>query len=374
MGEGIGPLERKQTEEVLRSELPQQALDRAGRLARLRIERVVVEGHQVRHAADRVVVEAQTGQNRLRQVGADLAVAVKVSGSVPIHRKAGGLAAVMQEGGQAKDRVRTDGLGGDGAVGQHVVAMVFAPLVEARHRGQLRHRHGEDGPEAADHPPHVRAADQLDQLHGDPFAADCFQQILFCKGRGCGGRVEIEAEDGGKSQGAKDAQSILVKAAVGVSDAADALSREIVLPAAGVHESGLRAPGHCVDGEIPAGEVVLDLRGKADLVRVAVVRVGAVCAEGRDLHRMPVQQKGDGPVLETGLDDALARKDGLGLLRPGGGRNVVIPRHTPHQRIAHAAADQEGGISARTKPGNGVQRIGWNVHGTPPWGELRSEK
>ena len=160
--------------------------------------------------------------------------------------------------------------------------------------------------------------------------------------RGGGGRVDGEAQLGGKSERPKDAQCVLGKALLRCADAADDRGGQIRLPAKWVFQSRFRAPGHGVDGEIPAGQVLRQGGGEAHGVGMAVVSVGALSTEGGDFQGHTVQQDSDCAVLQAGLNESFPGKNFLHLLRQGGCGDVPVPGLPTQKPVPDAAANQRG--------------------------------
>ena len=321
--------------------------------------------HKRDHALCGGAVEPQAFDDELRLPGALLAVAVEVSDAPCVEREAGGLSDVVQQrrkpqrrlGGRLLDRVdqmRVD-----------VEAVVRVALLEAQTGQQLRQRHAEHLGELHQNLKHVFAAQQLEQLRGNPLAADVVEQPAVAAHRGRRLRRDLEAEHRGEAQRPQNAQRVLAEAGVRHADAADHARAQVGLPAEVIGKPVVGMPRHRVDREVPPREIVAQLVCKAHAVRMAVVGVAAVDAVGRDLDGLPVQQHRDGAVLEPGGDHALRREDLAHLLGQGAGGQVEVLRRYAQQHITHAAADEPSLIARVVQPPQHGQRKMF-VHGIPP--------
>ena len=136
-----------------------------------------------------------------------------------------------------------------------------------------------------------------DALHGKRGGQGC------AGGNGGGGlRRGREAELGAEAVGAEHPQRILAKASFRVADAAENAGPKILLPAKKICDAPGQIHRHGIDGEIAAGEILLEPRNKAHLRRVASVKIRALRAKRRDLGLRAVQKHGDGPVADAGRD------------------------------------------------------------------------
>ena len=304
-----------------------------------RVDRIIVQLHKLGHAVDRVLVEAQAGQNLPGHRPADLGVAVEAAASCLVHGEAGGLSHVVQQGRPAQDRFRRYSLHGGRAVFQHVVAVVFAALIQPGHRRELRQGNGQNSPVFDQNSPRGGAAEQLAQLNGDPLPAHQRKGIAQGMGRGSSRGLNRKVQLRRKAQSTENPKRVLFKALHRVAHAADDPCTQIRLPAEGVLQARRRIERHRVDRKIPPGQVFCQRGREGHGVGVAVVCVARFGAEGRDLQRQTVQQDGDSAVLEARFDDPRPGKDRLHLLRQGGGRDVPIAGNTTKQAVTDAAAD-----------------------------------
>ena len=76
---------------------------------------------------------------------------------------------------------------------------------------------------------------------------------------------------------------------------------------------------------------------------MAAVGVAALGPEGGDLHHAAGADDTDGAMLHAGQHQTMAGKDGLDLLRQGGGTKVEIMGLEPQKMIPNTAAHRVGG-------------------------------
>ena len=229
-------------------------------------------------------------------------------------------------------------------------------LLKAKHGGKFGDRYSQHIAILQQNGFGILSAQQAGELCLNPFRRDSGQQApVPMDGLGCV-RLQTEAKNSGKAQGAEDAQSVLLKAEVGLSHAADDSGGDVGYAAAAVHQSGGGAPGQRVHGEVPADQVLLQAGGELDPIRAAVVGVSPVHPKGRDLQGQALQQDGDGAVLQTGLHQAAVVEYLLHLFRkgvcghvpvlPGGRAPDPIPDRSPYHIGVEARRRQaaQGGI------------------------------
>ena len=155
--------------------------------------------------------------------------------------------------------------------------------------------------------------------------------------------MDGKAQLGGKPQAPQNPQGVLGEAAGRLPHAAEQPGGQILLAVEQIHQAPLGMPGHGVDGEIPAGKVVLQAAGKGHGIRVAAVGIGPVAAEGGDFNGVvPGGHPGDGAVGRAGLHQALPGKAGLCLLGQGAGGDVPVRGRLAQQGIPHAAPHAPG--------------------------------
>ena len=197
-------------------------------------------------------------------------------------------------------------------------------------------------------------ADELFQLHVDPFAGNIGQQ----GGKGAGGtggiRLHGEIEDGGKPHGAQDPQSVLLEPLLRLAHAADDPVAQVLLSPEPVHDPVAVAVRHRVDGEIAAGEVLLEGIREGHAGRVPVIRVHPVDSVRRGLDLHSAAHHGDGPMAQTRLHDAPIGKAAAHIVRARAGRHVVIAGGAAHEGIADTAADGIRGKTGILQAGNDV--------------------
>ena len=212
-------------------------------------------------------------------------------------------------------------------------------LLEAEHRPQLRDGDGQHIGKFPQHRARILPAEQLRQLAAHALRREILQQCAAAVDGRCRLRRDLKAEHGCKAQRAQDAKPVLLKAAVRLAHAAHNAARNVLRPAANVHQPRLRVVSQRVHREIAAQQVLAQTARKAHGVRPPVVGIVPVDAVGRDLERQVVEQDGHGAVPEPRLDEPLAGKDALDLRGLGIGRDVPVPRRAAAQCVAHRAAD-----------------------------------
>ena len=180
-------------------------------------------------------------------------------------------------------------------------------------------------------------------------------------------RLQGKVQHGSKPQGPEDAQGVLVKAGLRPAHCADGPLGQVRLPPEEVLQPLAGGVGHGVDGKVPPGGILAQAAGEGDPIWVAGVGVNPVHPVGGDLQRLPLQQDGDGAVAQAGLDTGVGGKDPLGLLRQGGGGEVIVLGGQAQKGIPDAAPHDPGLIPRRLEEGQGFRRPGreGQVHGCP---------
>ena len=117
--------------------------------------------------------------------------------------------------------------------------------------------------------------------------------------------------------------------------------------AEGVGQQPVGRQGDGVHGEVAAAEIRVEVAHEADGLRVAVVGIASVRAEGRDLHRAGIHADGDGAVLYAG--GAGVGEDIEHLRGEGAGAHIPVLRMDAQQDIPHAAAHKVCQVAARLK-------------------------
>ena len=169
--------------------------------------------------------------------------------------------------------------------------------------------------------------------------------LLFDGGQS--GLLNGEIQPGGEAQGAEHAQGVLLKAQLRAAHAADAAALQIRKPAEGIHQQPVRGQGHGVDGKVPAAQIGGQLPHKAHRLRVAVVGIILLRAEGGHFHGTGIDTDGDRAVFQPGGPGA--GKDRHHLLRQGAGTDVPVMGPDAQGHIPDTAAHQIGHIAPGLK-------------------------
>ena len=225
-----------------------------------------------------------------------------------------------------------------GGVRPDVIAVVDAALVEANAGQNFRQ----------DNPQHVGVfqqdiqnmfpAEDAGQLRQDALRGDALQQRR-APADGLGGAgFDGKPQAGGEAEAPENPQGVLLEPFFRVPHRPQDVGGQVRPPAEGVGQLPPEVDGDGVDGEIPAGQVLRQGTGKLHALRMAVVQVIAVPAEGGDLHAPPAARSdGDGAVLEPGGQGVGGEEGQYGLrLRAGG--HIPIPGLPPQQGVPHRAA------------------------------------
>ena len=166
---------------------------------------------------------------------------------------------------------------------------------------------------------------------------------------GGGVRVEGKIQLSCQPQPAEKPERVLIEPAVRVAHTADQPGFQIGLSAEQVHQTaGL--PGHGVDSEVPAGQVLGQIVGKLHPVRVAVVGVGPLPAKGGHLYREAVGQNGNSAVFQAGLQTLQSGTGGLNLRREGRGSGVIVVGRKTQQAVPDAASYQYSAVAGSLQP------------------------
>ena len=164
---------------------------------------------------------------------------------------------------------------------------------------------------------------------------------MYLPPHGSGGfRLDGESQLGCEAQSAQDAQRVLLKSGVCITDRAQNAVFEVGLPAKRVAQTAFRVPRHRTDREIPAGQILTDVGDKAHAVRMPPVRVAALRAVGGNLERAAVREYGQRAVPESSREHTRVRERSLHLSRRRGRTQVPVVRFDSAQTVAHAAADR----------------------------------
>ncbi len=180
-------------------------------------------------------------------------------------------------------------------------------------------------------------------LRAHPFRRNMRGQPRARLYRGSSGRFDVKSQLGGKPNRPQHAQGVLAEAVPGSAHTPDFFLPEISLPAERVDDAPASVKRHCVDGEITARKVFLKLRVECNAVRVPLIGIPPLAAEGGDLHLPSVQQHGDGAVPDAGRYGM--RKEPHNLFRARRRGDIPVLRLPAQQVVAHAAAHGMGGVS-----------------------------
>ena len=232
---------------------------------------------------------------------------------------------------------------------------------------------------------------QLEDLLEDARRGHPAQQPALLPQGSLAGRIDVEAELGGKAHGAQHAHRVLPIAQFRIgADQAQAARLEI-LQATGVVDHGKIGDVviEGIDREVPPQGVLLP--GAIEVVaddhavfEVAVARflvilqAGATAAEGRHLDNFGAEM--DMGQTEAATDQATVAEDAAHLLGAGVGGHVEVLGLPPQEQIAHPAADQQGleallfqaiedleGVLADVGAGNGVLVTRHDAAGREVW-------
>ena len=110
------------------------------------------------------------------------------------------------------------------------------------------------------------------------------------------------------------------------------------MPPEGVLQAPGRRIGHGIDGEIPPGQILAEIRDKFHPVRVAIVGVCPFLPEGGDLYDAKVRHDPHRSVLLSGQHQGVVPEQGLHLAGGRGAAQVKVVGCLPQQAIPDAAA------------------------------------
>ena len=339
-----------------------------------------VELDQPGDVLDGLLVEAQGPQPLGRHPGADVVVAVEGDGAVGQEAAGGGLADVVEDGGQAQHQVGAGdgpvgpGLQVDGLVqdGQGVLVDVLVALVLVDGLAQGAQLGQDDvGHAGVDHElqsaPGPGADEQALELGAHALGGDDLQAGGHLLHGGHDVHLDVEAELGGEAGGPHDAQGVVVEGLLGADGGAQDAGAQVGQAAAGVDELEVgQAQRHGVDGEVAAGEVPGEgvAIGHLGLARADLVGLGAV---GGDLHDGGALARADGAEGPAHVPGGLAPggQDLLGLLGAGRGGQVQVVGGDAEEGVPHRPADQgdlvpgahEGVPQGRQGGGQALERL-----------------
>ena len=208
-----------------------------------------------------------------------------------------------------------------------------------------------------------RAAKQLAQFLPHPLWRKAGQQLPALAGGRLGSWVDGKAQHGGKAQQAQNPQSVLLKPADRLAHAAQQAGLQIRPPSKRVPQAAIRVPGHGIDREIPAGQVLLNGGGVADGLWAAVAGVGPVRPEGGDLHQPLGKNQAYGAVGPACVHSGKLGKAGQHLLRAGLGSNVPVRGGPAQQAVPDAAAHTPGRMAPGLQAVQNVADVRGNGNG-----------
>ena len=351
--QGVGALQPDQQPQAALAQLAQAALHQ------LAVHRQghIVFFHQGSHILPGGAVHFQPGHGAFRLFGADFSMAVGMADARGVQGKCFGFSRVMEQQRPAQGFFRRRGVQGMQRMLPHVVVVIGRMLLKTVHRpGFRQNRVQHIGVLAQDlrgGPP----AQQLAQLHADALRRHMAQGRV--QGMDGDGRFAVNPKAVGcrEPQSPQDAQSVLPKAGCRIPHASNHARAQVFLSAKGVHQAFLRGPGHGVYGKIAPGQVLPYIVNKPHLIRVPVVRIAFLHAEGGNLVGVMPQHHRQRTVLEPGFHHPVAVKDSQHLLRRGGRAYVPILGRASQQRIPHASAHHIGLVACLAAQAQDQRRI-----------------
>ena len=196
---------------------------------------------------------------------------VEVSDAVVCKRKARRLSDVVQQRCPAQHRLGRDMLHNRDRVLPDVPVVVRVVLRKAEHRPQLRDGDGQHIGKLPQHRACILPAEQLCQLAQHAFRRKIPQQLGAAVDGRRRLRLDGEAEHGRKAQRTQNAQPVLTKAALGLTHAAYDAVREILRPAADIHESRARIISERIHRKIAPQQIGAQAARKRHAVRPPVI-------------------------------------------------------------------------------------------------------
>jgi hypothetical protein len=181
----------------------------------------------------------------------------------------------------------------------------------------------------------------LDPLRREPAEVRC----TSLDGRH-GGGLDLEPEARRETDAPERAQTILGHPAVGITNRAHDLARQVILPAEGVAPL---TPGRTicdrVDREVAAGQVVVQRGSELHDRMTAVGR--HVAPERRHLMEHPfVVEDADRPELDPDGNRSTSAEHPAHLLGSCRGRDVPVLVRNAQEGVPHAAADAPGLVAS----------------------------
>ena len=175
---------------------------------------------------------------------------------------------------------------------------------------------------------------------------------------GCqSGRFHGQTEANRKPDTPQNPQGILPKPLHRIPNGPENAVFQIVSAAKGVGKAAMGGPGHGIDSEIPPGKIRLHMGDKGYPVRMTIVPVGSLCAEGGDFHHGAVGDDAYSAVFFACKNQGILGKYRFRLLRQSGSAKVKIRRLQSQTVIPYAAADAPGLVSGIFQSGNTFRNI-----------------
>ena len=328
--------------------------------------------HQPHDGLPQVRPASQPPEHPVRQLPADGGVPVEVAHARAVHGEAGGFPHVVEQHRTAQHRLPRRRVQGVESVLPDVVAVVPVPLVEAHHGQQLRPEDAEDVRERPQDRRRPGARQQLEKLRPDPLRGDVLQKLpLLVDGLRRRG-LDLQLQRRREAEPPEDAQGVLPEAPARLPHAAEPPPLQVRPAPEGVPELSPEVHGHGVDGEVPAGQVLLQGAGEGHRVRTAVVAVLPVDAVGRHLHRAARRPDRERAVLQArGL--GAGGEDRRRLLRQGAGGHVPVLRAPSRQAapvpkaVPDAPAHAPRLVARRLQGPQDRLHIPRDLHGSAPF-------
>ena len=284
--------------------------------------------------------EPQPRQELARQRKARPGMSPEMPDALLVHGLAGGLAAVVQQHRPPEHRLGRHLTDRAHGVLPHIVQVVRILLLTALHGRELGQGRGDKVGVSHQRALHIAAAQQTGQLLTDALGGNAVQ-TMHLPPHGSGGfRLDGKTQLGCEAQSAQDAQRVLLKSGVCITDRAQNAVFEVGLPTKRVAQTAFRVPRHRTDREISSCQILTDVGDKAHAVRMPSVRVAALRAVCGNLERAAVREYGQRAVPESGGEHTRVREHGLHLRRRGGRTQIPVVRFDSAQAVAHAAADR----------------------------------
>ena len=246
-------------------------------------------------------------------------------------------------------------------VARHDLGLRHAPQ-----RGELRQdqRHEAPALEQSQRAGRRRIPEHPQQLVADALGRDGRHGGSQFTDRLLGSRIDGQSEAAGEARGADQPQRVLAEPFPRISDCPQHAGGEVAHTVVRIdHPSAPaleidREPGHGVDGEVAARQVLFDAGTEADVVGTAAIAIATLGAVRRDLHGRSAK---DGDGAEAVLPGRIVEERG-DLLRSCRGGSIPVVRG-PHrlapQPVADDAADQGrlvAGIAERPQHAANLRR------------------